>query len=161
MFEFIRARETAEDSDMPPAPLQPQESVWNQKEFLEFVKHYSEDKTIPDTVKTSAWGIYGKALQYTFLEESDLPLVDDFNNILRIDSLISKPAHMINFSQVSQLDQTQLYFWLTAKRAIGTNREKMNERTLQNTQISQAISSQAISQPKRSGGFMSKLRGML
>ena|SRR3990167_5521955 len=160
MLEFIRARDTRDEEDEQP-PFAPQPSVWDQKEYLEFVKHYSEDETIPSEVKTSTWGIYGKALQYTFLEQGDLPLVDDFNNILRIDSLMARPPHMITFHQVNILDQTQLYFWLTAKRAIGTNREKMNERTLQNTQITQALSMQVMNRQKASGGFLSKLRGIL
>lgn len=160
MLEFIRARETgeAEEQDALAAPRQ---SIWDQKEYLEFVKHYSEDETIPSTIKNSKWGIFGKALQYTFLEEGDIGLIDIFNNILRIDALMVKPAHMITFEEVHALDQTQLYFWLTAKRAIGTNREKMNERTLQNTQISQAISTQVMNQQRKRGGFFSKLRGIL
>lgn len=159
MLEFIRARET--ENDVEPLPEQQQKSIWDQKEYLEFVKHYSEDETIPKKVKQSKWGQFGKALQYTFLETSDIPLTDDFNNILRIDALMVKPPHLITFDDVHDLDQTQLYFWLTAKRAIGTNREKMNERTLQNTQISQAINTQVMNQQKRQGGFMSRLRGML
>lgn len=161
MLEFIRARQTREDAEEYPQDQPPPQSVWNNKELLEFVKHYSEDETIPPEVKNSVWGIYGKALQYTFLEEGDLSLIDDFNNILRIDALISKPSHLVTFSQVSVLDQTQLYFWLTAKRAIGTNREKMNERTLQNTQISQAISTQVMNRQKSPGGFLSRLRSMI
>ena|SRR3990167_6659635 len=160
MLEFIRARETREAEEQEPL-VAPKQSIWDQKEYLEFVKHYSEDETIPLTIKTGKWGIFGKALQYTFLEEGDIPLIDIFNNTLRIDALMAKPAHMITFEEVHTLDQTQLYFWLTAKRAIGTNREKMNERTLQNTQISQAINTQVMNQQRKQGGFFSKLRGIL
>lgn len=160
MLEFIRARQTKEENEEEEIQ-QPNGSAWDQKEFLEFVKHYSEDETIPKEIKTSKWAIFGKALQYTFLNEKDLGLVDDYANILRIDSLMNKPPHLLTFNEVHALDQTQVYFWLTAKRAVGTDREKMNERTLQNTQITQALSMQVMNRQKASGGFMSKIRGLL
>ena len=136
-------------------------SIWDTKEYLEFVKHYSEDDIIPKSVKESKWGIFGKALTYNFLEEKDLGIIDMFSNILRIDSLVVQPAHKITFEEVHALDQSQFYMYLTAKRAIGTNREKMNERTLQNTQIAQTIASQIGVVKKAGGGFFSRLRGAI
>src|SRR3990167_9273633 len=120
----------------------PKQTIWDTKEYLEFVKHYAEDDNIPKAIRTSKWGIFGKALTYTFLDERDLPMIDIFSNILRIDALIAQPAHKVTFGEVHILDQSQFYLFLTAKRAIGTNREKMNERTLQNTQIAQTIATQ-------------------
>lgn len=143
----------------PRQELMPRQTIWDNKEYLEFVKHYSEDETIPKAVKTSNWGIYGKHLIYTFLEEKDLYIIDLFSNILRIDSLITKPAHKITFEEVHELDQSQFYMYLSAKRAIGSNREKMNERTLQNTQIAQSIGTQtAVRKP--GGGFLAKFRSV-
>ena len=133
-----------------------------QKEFLDVLKHYAEDETIPKDVKNSKWAIFGKGLSLTFLEEKDLPIIDMFNQILRIDVLMNQPAHLLTFEQTHQLDQTQLYFYLQAKRAIGTSQGKVNERTLQVTQIGQQISTQTMNgpqQPRR--GILSKVRGML
>ena len=131
-----------------------------QKDFLEVLKHYTEDEMIPDTVTKSKWSIFGKGLQLTFLEEKDLPLIDMFNNVLRIDTLMSQPPHMLTFEHSQEMDQTQLYFYLQAKRAIGTNQGKVNERTLQVTQISQAISTQAISGQQKQGNMMARLRAL-
>ena len=133
-----------------------------QKEFLDVLKHYAEDDTIPKEVKDSKWAIFGKGLTLTFLEEKDLPIIDMFNQILRIDVLMNQPAHMLTFEQTHQLDQTQLYFYLQAKRAIGTNQGKINERTLQVTQIGQQISTQTMNtQQQQRRGILAKVRGML
>ena len=133
-----------------------------QKEFLDVLKHYAEDETIPKEVKDSKWSIFGKGLSLTFLEEKDLPMIDMFNNILRIDTLMNQPAHKLTFEESHQLDQTQLYFYLQAKRAIGTSQGKVNERTLQVTQIGQQISTQTMNtQQQQRRGILSKVRGML
>lgn len=133
-----------------------------EKQHLEVLKHYTEDEHIPKDIKTSRWGIFGKGLQLTFLEEKDLPMIDMFNNILRINALTNKPAHKLTFEETNGLDQTQLYFYLQAKRAIGTNQGKVNERTLQVTQIGQQISTNTnvnANQPRRN--IMGKLRQLL
>jgi len=158
MLDFIHPNQKGEAE--PERQETQKRNIWDNKEYLEFVKHYAEDDNIPQSVKGSKWSIFGKALTYTFLEERDLPLIDIFSNILRIDSLITQPAHKITFDEVHKLDQSQFYMFLTAKRAIGTDREKMNERTLQNTQIGQNISSQSGQRPT-GGGFFSRLRRAL
>src|SRR3990167_10047041 len=140
MLDFIHPAQNSEA--VPESHETQKKSIWDNKEYLGFVKHYAEDDNIPQEVKNSKWSIFGKALTYTFLEERDLPMIDIFSNILRIDALIAQPAHKVTFGEVHILDQSQFYLFLTAKRAIGTNREKMNERTLQNTQIAQTIATQ-------------------
>ncbi len=138
----------------------PAQNFLTQKDFLEVLKHYAEDETIPDDVKTSKWAIFGKALSLTFLEERDLPLIDMYTNVLRIDSLMSQPSHMLTFEQTHQMDQTQLYFYLQAKRAIGTNQGKVNERTLQVTQIAQSINTQTGSGQQKQSNMMARLRSL-
>ncbi len=136
------------------------QNLLTQKDFLEVLKHYAEDDSIPKDITTSKWSIFGKGLSLTFLEESDLPIIDIFSNILRMDSLMSTPSHRLTFEHSHQMDQTQLYFFLQAKRAIGTNQGKVNERTLQVTQIAQNISAQTVSGPQKQGNMMAKLRSM-
>ena len=138
----------------------PGQNFLNQKDFLEVLKHYAEDDTIPKETKTDKWSIFGKGLSLTFLEEKDLIMVDLFSNILRMDTLMGTPAHKLTFEHSHQMDQTQLYFFLQAKRAIGTNQGKVNERTLQVTQIAQNISAQTVSGPQKQGNMMAKLRSM-
>ncbi|KKK68797.1 hypothetical protein LCGC14_2940470, partial [marine sediment metagenome] len=138
----------------------PASNLLTQKDFLEVLKHYSEDDIIPKNVTTSKWSIFGKGLSLTFLEERDLPYIDMFNNVLRIDTLMSQPSHMLTFQHSQEMDQTQLYFFIQAKRAIGTNQGKINERTLQVTQIAQSINTQAVSGQQRQGNMMAKLRAI-
>lgn len=135
-------------------------NLLNQKDFLEVLKHYTEDDMIPKEVTTSKWSIFGKGLQLTFLEEKDLPIIDVFNNVLRIDTLMSMPSHLLTFEHSHQMDQTQLYMFIQAKRAIGTTQGKVNERTLQVTQIAQSINTQSISGQQKSSNMMAKLRSI-
>ncbi len=144
----------------PYAQMQQQQMLL-QKEYLDVLKHYSEDDSIPKEVTASKWSIFGKGLPLTFLEERDLPIIDMFNNILRINSLMNQPAHRISFEETNQLDQTQLYFYIQAKRAIGSTRGKMNERTLQVTQIGQTISTQTLNTQAPKVNMMAKLRRLL
>ena len=144
-----------------PYAQQQQQQMLLQKEYLDVLKHYSEDESIPKEVTSSKWAIFGKGLSLTFLDEKDLPIIDMFNNILRINSLINQPAHRISFEETNQLDQTQLYFFIQAKRAIGSNRGKMNERTLQVTQIGQSISTQTLNTQSPKVNMMAKLRRLL
>ncbi len=132
-----------------------------QKEYLDVLKHYAEDKSIPEEVSSSKWAIFGKGLPLTFLEEKDLPIIDMFNQVLRIDALMNQPAHRLTFEQSHQLDQIQLYFYLQAKRAIGTNHGKINERTLQVTQIGQTISHQTMATQQKKVNMLGKLRSMM
>ena len=133
--------------------------MWEERDYLEFVKHYSEDETIPPDLKTSSWAVFSKSLIYTFLEPEDMPMVDIYNTLIRLDSQISRPAHLMNFKEMNAHDQVSLYLFTAAKRAIGTNREKMNERTLQNTQIGQSISTQSMMGQQQGGirGFLKKM----
>lgn len=135
-------------------------NLLNQKEYLDVLKHYAEDDSIPDEIKKSQWAIHCKALGLTFLEEKDLPLIDMFNQVLRIDALMDKPPHMISFNDTHELDQNQLFFFLKAKSAIGSNKGKMNERTLQVTQIGQSISTQTLGQMGQNKGMLQKLKGL-
>ena len=132
----------------------------NEKQFLDVIKHYTEDDMVPEKVKKSQWSIFGRTLSLTFLEENDLPIIDMFTNILRIDTLTSQPAHRLTFEQTHQMDQTQLFFYIQAKRAIGSNKGKMNERTLQVTQIGQNISTQTMNNAPRPKNVWSKISGM-
>lgn len=136
MVEFI----DNEDLDYPRE--QENNNIWDEKQFLEVLKHYAEDSTIPENLRTKEWAIFGKALVNTFLTEKDLALIDIYSQILRIDELSRKPPHLITFDEVNNLDRIQLYLFLTSKRAIGIEQNRINERTLQNTQIGQSISTQ-------------------
>ena len=117
-------------------------NIWDEKQHLDIIKHYSQDELNPEALQKRQWSIFGKSFINTFLEEQDLMILDIDFRILKTQELMSKPAHLITFQEVSELNKMALYMYLTAKRAIGFKNNKMNERILQNTQISQAIGTQ-------------------
>lgn len=163
-FGFINGNKFNNNSPVQPHEIVEQPypnssmNIWDDKSYLDFVRHYSEDEVIPQEVKTTKWAVFGRTMVYTFMNETDMPMVDIFSNILKIDTLMARPPHLINYNDIDQLDQTQLYFWLSAKRAIGTDKDKMNERTLQQTQIAQSINMQQMSQQKAAGSAWQRLK---
>lgn len=134
-MEFIQP-DMGEQQD--PQDISP--NMWDNKNYLEVLKHYSQDEIIPETLKKKEWAIFGKHLINTFLGEKDMPMIDIFSEILRIDDMMSKPPNRLTFNQTGDLDMMQVYMFLTSRRAIGIDKSKVNERVLQNTQILQNIS---------------------
>lgn len=134
---------------------QPTQNMWDEKQFLEVLKHYSEDEIVPKDIRSREWAVFGKALINTFLEKEDLLLIDIYAQILRIDEMWSKPSNRMTFKEVGNLDKMEIYMFLTAKRAIGINKNKINERTMQNTQILQNISMQGMAnKPKKERSWL-------
>lgn len=121
-------------------------SIWEDKQHLDIIKHYSQDDIVPRGLQNRQWSVFGKAFINTFLEETDMPMININFEILKINELMSKPPHLLTFQQVAEIDKMGLHMFLTARRAIGAKQGKMNERILQNTQISQAIGTQNITQ---------------
>ena len=117
--------------------------IWEEKNHLDIVQHYSEDKLVPKDIRERQWSVFGKAFINTFLEEDDLSLININFEILKINELMGSPPHLLTFQQI---DKMGLHMFLTAKRAIGAKQGKINERTLQNTQISQSIGTQTMNQ---------------
>ena len=136
-------------------------NLYNQKEYLDVLKHYTEDDTIPQKIKEQNWAIFSRSLPLTFLDEKDLPLIDIFSNIFRINELMNKPPHKIDFESTANFDQSTFHLWTQAKRAIGTAKNRMNERTLQVTQIGQSISTQTSVQQAPPRNVLTKLRGIM
>lgn len=134
-----------------------EQSIWEEKQFLEVLKHYSEDTLIPKKFKDRQWVVFGKSMVNTFMTEKDLPMVDAYTQILKINEMQRKPAHLLTFKEVHELDMMAFHMFLTARRAIGTQNGTVNERTLQNTQIAQNISTPMT--PIKRGGFISRLGG--
>jgi hypothetical protein len=135
------------------------ESIWDEKQFLEVLKHYANDEIIPKELRNRQWATFGKAFINTFLNKDDLPMIDILGQILRINEMQSKPPHLLTFKEVNDLDKMEVYMFFTAKRSIGIESNRINERTLQNTQIGQTISTQ-ISNVKRGlqpGGMFRRL----
>ena len=123
-----------------------EKSIWDEKQHLDIIKHYSEEENIPEELEKRQWAIFNKNFTNTFLEENDLPMISINLEILKINELMSKPAHLQTFKEINELDKMTLHTYFKTKRAIGTNKNKINERTLQNTQISQAIGTQTVNQ---------------
>lgn len=143
-------KEDYTEDDMPFGQGRPDErNMWEDKQHLDIVKHYSEDELVPEDIRKRQWAVFGKAFVNTFLEEMDLPMININFELLKINEMTSKPAHLLTFKEVNELDKMSLHMFLTAKRAIGSKTTTMNERILQNTMIQQNIGTQTINQNQK------------
>lgn len=139
--EYVEADNEEEAPAMPyPGNEEIEKNIWEEKQHLDILKHYSEDSLIPKELSSRQWSIFGKGFINTFLEEKDMPMIDINLQLLRIGELSSKPAHLLTQKVVNDLSKMDHYAFIAAKRAIGAKQGTMNERILQNTQISQSIS---------------------
>lgn len=139
--------------------LDPNYNIWNNKEILDMLKHYTDDTNIDSELRKDNWAVFSKAFLYSFLESNDMIMVELQNNLLRLDYLMRNPMHRLTFEKINELDQIQVHSFFTAKRAIGTKQQVTNERTLQNTQIVQRLStsSSAFNLPRKRGGIKGSL----
>lgn len=163
-MEFAEQESMAEEQRMLEADRLREQQLMDAKAHLGMLEHYGIDETIPKEVRESKWAIFSKSLTYTFLDEKDLPMIDIHSQILKVNTLTSMPPHLLTYAKVDEINQMETYMYFTAKRAMGTNINKQNERTLQVTQIGQSISTQANApqgKPMSVSGFMSKVRRLI
>jgi hypothetical protein len=105
------------------------------------------------------WDVFNNEALYSFLEDTDMMVIDAQQQILRIDALMGMPAHHVDFDQIRKLDQIERFMYFRTKRAIGTKNQVMNERMAQITQALQRISNTStnMEMPRRRGGIRSAL----
>jgi hypothetical protein len=125
------------------------DNIWEDKQHLDIIKHYIEEPNIPQKIKEREWSITSRSMINNFFEEKDLPLLDCFLQIFKIEEMISKPAHLLTQAGVNEISKIEHYGYLAAKRSIGFKGDRVNERSLQNTQIHQSIGNSNTMQKRK------------
>lgn len=126
-------------------------SLYRDPNFLEIVQFYTEPgNDIPINLKKENWAIFHKSLPLTFLEnKEDGIIIASDATIAKIDELINTPPYLHNWHKSKEINQMKLFFWTNARRAQGAKKDIMNERTLQETQIAQVITSRKEEEKKK------------
>ena len=128
---------------------QPQ-NIWDNKDHLEVIKHYTDEEGIPLEIREKNWAIFSKAASLTFLDEDDLPMIEMETQIAKLSQMIATPPHLLTFGELENLDQVTVHARNVAKRAVGMKKDKINERISQVTQVVQSISGgQNMSQSRK------------
>jgi len=145
--------EEVEAKDFERAESERAQSIYGQpQDQLEVLRHYSTvGNNVPKQVREDNWAVFSKELPMTFMGENDLPLINLYGQILRLNNVMTKPPKNITWHEINNFNQTDLYLFLQTKRAIGSNDGRFNERRAQITQINQRMSTSLIDNPKRGG----------
>lgn len=128
------------------------QSFYDTQEQLAMVKHYTEENenVIPKEAKKAFWGFMTKAFPLTFLEEKDMEIIHARIQIARIGRIMGRPAYRTDFKDLAVMDQVETHTFIQAKRAIGTSKYKLNERTMHQSQFAQRNT--LGGSPSQSGG---------
>jgi hypothetical protein len=131
---------------------------------VELAKLYLQEEVPQDIREESAfkklWAVHGKKIQLSFLDQKDYPAMLDEFDANKILYLMSKPKSHFRSDEVLLLGQMKLHFMAGVKSAIG--RGQVNERTMQNTQITQLTRSNTEQfSPVKSAGMLQKLTGWM
>jgi len=145
-----------------------QSNLFEAEDMTKLIKIYLEDD-VPENLKTSSpivkqfWAILGKSVKLTFLDQEDVMDFEFLFNQARYTLLMSMPSYKVTFDDLQQLDQIKLHYYASLKRAVGTNKQKLNERIILGSTINQSISSSQDSSTssvgigRQSGSFFNKL----
>src|SRR3990167_6925631 len=133
-------------------------SIYDRPDDLSMVKHYTEEPGIPQMLKGRFWAFFTNALPFTFLEEQDLEILHARIQAARIGEIMRRPAHDTTFEQGGEWDQIETHADIQAKRAVGTNGYRINERAMHQSQFAQRISLGSQPRPGASGGIRGFLR---
>ena len=155
--ELIDSEENAERS----------EELFSNNEASKLIETYLRED-FPKPIKEHPafmqfWAVLGKSLKLSFLTETDVLDLESMYDEAMYNYIMSKPAYEYDFIDEQILDQNRFHLLVNMRRAVGTSKHVINERTMLTTQIRQQIRSNTENFMGGSGGggFFSKLRGAL
>lgn len=137
-------------------------SLWGSTDFVKVIQEYTQDKQIPlDKVEDlqKFWAIFGKDLKLTFIDTDQE--IEYFNNLFesaKLSYLMSEPAFKFDFDKYQMLDQLRLNFNAVVRRSKGTDKNKMNERTLQASQGSFSLNTNQGQSQAQGRGLLNWIR---
>lgn len=146
--------------------LKQAEDLFKPQDMVKLIKFYTEEnlpKSLDNTkFKDKFWSVLGKSPILTFLDAEDEDFYDSTLRIAKLQFLMMYPAYKYSFDDQMELNQIRMYFKSAIKRAIGFDKNKINERTMEATSINQIVRSNTegfsgMGKP----GFLGKLKNMM
>lgn len=156
-----------QQAEMPYTQLQnvyPDKS-WDEQFESEMKKSFKvllEDDFVVNKLKNfSVWSLVTKTSKITFLEKYELPIFESHLESMLCSEMMSHPPCMVNDEVCQLADQARMISRLNLRRSSGTdNINKLNERTVQATQIRQSLSSGGMGTSTSRPGFLKRMFGM-
>jgi hypothetical protein len=131
--------------------------MFKKDDMLRIIQEYLNDVNIPDASKKRFYGLNSKFLPITFFDKEDVEDMIIMQENAELIEIMRQPPQAYTFDMMQSFEQDKILLKIQIKRAIGSSNNRSNERILQNTQISQLISSQTDNRPGAAGG----IKGMI
>ena len=143
-------------------PEQIDPDILSSSEIMKMIKELINDEIVEERLKDfPLWSIGTKSLKLTFLDYRDKYVLENLFEAEVCKMLRTTPKFMHTPQLYSSLGQARMVMLLNTKRSVGTtNRNLINERTANVTQIKQVISSSARPQTGGSGGKLRRIFGL-
>jgi hypothetical protein len=148
-FEVVNPYQAASKPGDDNSPLS---LMMRKDDMLRIIQEYLKDAGVPKD-QLEFWGLNSKFLPITFLTKDDVEEFTILQENAELINIMSKPPQEYTFAMMQNFEQQKAFQKIQINRAIGISTGRNNERTLQNTQISQAIMSQTNTAPGGGGGI--------
>jgi len=121
------------------------DSQWDDQFQSEMRKTYKillDDEFVTDKLGNfDVWSMITKTSKITFLEKHELPIFESHLESMLCSNMMSMPPCMVSDEVLQLADQARMISRFNLRRSSGTdNLNKLNERTIQATQIRQNLS---------------------
>lgn len=133
-------------------------------DMLKIIQEYLQDKNIPASASEKFWGIHSKFLAISFFDKTDVEDLHLMAENVELIDIMSHPPQEYTWDKMQDFEQVKIFLLAQIRRSIGTTQGRVNERTLQNTQIGHMITTQVgggAGQPSGGGlkGTMQRIFG--
>lgn len=156
-LEFVNPVSDHQIQGSPPPPFM---DLMRNNDMLKVIKEYLEDDSIPKDKSKKFWGIHTKFVPISFFLKEDLEEIGLSAENMELIEIMSKPPEDFTWEEMQDNEQRRFFLKTQVRRSIGSPKIIHNERTMQNTQIGQMISTPS-SMPGQGGirGFVNKIFG--
>jgi len=140
------------------------DSNWDDQYESEMKKNMKEllnDELVEQRLKDfEIWSMITKTSKITFITPNELSIFESHLESMICSQIMSLPPCMVNDSIMQIVDQARMISKFNLRRSSGTdNPNKLNERTVQATQIRQSFTGGGFSQSSKPG-LLKRMFGM-
>jgi hypothetical protein len=119
--------------------VSPIQQMINPNDMLKVIQEYLKEEGMPSLARDKFWGLNTKFLSITFFDKKDVEDLRLMSANAELIEIMSKPVEDYDWEKMQFFKQQDIMVFAQGSRSVGAPQGRMNERTLQNTQIGQMI----------------------
>ena len=124
---------------------------------LRVIQEYNREENLPEEIRKQFWGLTTKSIKLGFFEKDDEKDLYFLKNMINIGHIMARPKHKYTFHDRQQMNMLSMLLYADFKRAVGIDKWKNNERTLQAASVTQSIQGAGGAPMSRRSGVMGSL----